>query len=163
MLVIEVENAAKGVKQLHDLLVARGKRAMHAPASVLFGKTRQQVSQTQYTLAELRAKGHPYAVKHGSIQHAGFSQDPRMHVHARKGRLRRALRSKTTKDGAEVMFDTAASPIVSWVIEGTVKMIARDPLWGAAMGTVTQKRMVESIRLEMAREVALLGGTNGVS
>lgn len=90
---------------------------------------KKNISLTDHSLAELRALDHPYARRHG--ERGQPIHEPYWLVHTRGAGLIRAMYSGVISENGRTVdgyvgFDIAAAPHATYVIFGTIKMIARD-------------------------------------
>jgi len=89
------------------------------------------ISETRYTLAELREQDYPYAKRHGKIQVRGI--DPKEKIHTRSGKMRSELSWAYTKIGylhyGMIGWLTEyPEDYFSMVLYGTRKMLPRPAL-----------------------------------
>jgi hypothetical protein len=135
--------------------------AVNAAGNLLREACRESLSLTDHTLDDLAALDHPYARRHGSIRihggdlRGGWIRTGEDQVHAQSGRLRAALRGgPVTRQGGpgyEVWVDQAVAPHWRDVVQGTLHMLPRDPLWETAQGPKTIYEMRRAVVRELGR------------
>ena len=121
-----------------------------ALAGVLFAETRENLSATDHSLADLADLDHPYARRHGRIQVHGA--DAQRVVHKRTGAMLASLRTESlpsanspTGEAWAVWFDVGAAPHAAFVVQGTRYMLPRDVLWATAADPQVQKKMMKAV------------------
>lgn len=122
------------------------KRAVAAAGKVFLANVRQfGAHRDGHTLQWMAAVDHPYARRHGSIQESVLGH-PGWWVHYQSGRLKSALKSRTTHQGLgyAVFADTAQVPYARYVIQGTRVMLGRDFIWITANDPKVQREMMRA-------------------
>lgn len=125
--------------------------AAEAAGRFLHSKVKQNISLTDHSLADLAAKDHPYARRHGSIQiHQSGSTaivNPAFRVHSQSGTMLRALQQGPIPGaiGWRVEIDGNAAPHAKFVIYGTRVMLPRDVVHGTAAAPAVRKEMFRKI------------------
>lgn len=137
--------------------------AVRAAGEAYRDVVKRNLSLTDHTLRQLAVLDHPYARRHGSIKiHAGdgggFIDDGRNLVHRQSGNLLRSLRAQmrgASGPGSAVAYDVwldlAGNTEVRAVLDGTPRMLPRDPLWSTALGPATIDEMRRSILRELGK------------
>jgi len=121
---------------------------IQAAGAVLLDRTRRHVSRRDHSLADLRRMDHPYARRHGVIQ-AGrlggaFVRRPYL-VHTRSGTMLRALQGRRRNSFTYDVSFREIAPWISYVVQGTRKMIGRDVIWLTAHERETKVEMMRAI------------------
>ena len=127
--------------------------AVRAAGLVFRDAALRNISLTDHTLDDLRKLDHPYARRHGSIQiHAGggggWILDGRQQVHRQSGNMVRALKAAERTGPTiayDVWLDVAGAPEIRDVLQGTRRMLPRDPLWQTALAPKTIEEMRRAI------------------
>lgn len=129
--------------------------ALEAAAKVLLKHARKVLSLTDHRLRDLEVRDHPYATRHGRVR-VHTSTPWKVHTHT--GRLLRSLKDVGYDVGDApahmVYLDTSEAPHARYVVEGTERMLPRDPLWtGTALQPTVQKQVMSAIVKVMGKEL----------
>jgi len=164
--VVGIEATVINLRQLSDRVLrdAAG-RAMGKAGEVAKGAVYANLTRTDHTLQQLRRMDHPYAKRHGTIRvHAGETHV----VHTRTGRMAAALQGEVkfraggAGGGARPYYLLGwwanVPPHVSWVVEGTRKMLPRDVLWLTASAPHVRPQMLRAFVLVMGAELRTQAG-----
>ena len=143
------------IMNINRMSVSERKAARAAAAAggkALAKKVRQNMSLTDHSGPALRALGHPYARRHGSIQiHQKGSKSlahPEFRIHTRTGTLLNALQDGPipgAKPGHFVGFATGLAPHAVYVVLGTRVMLGRDIIWDTSKGETTRKAILSAV------------------
>lgn len=129
--------------------------ALDAAAQVLLEQARKEMSLTDHSLQDLARLDHPYAQRHGRIR---IHTSRPWRVHKRSGRFLNALSDRAGEDAEglyhEVYFDLTTAPHARDVLQGTSKMLPRDPLWtGTALQPRVQTAIMRAVVRRLGREL----------
>ena len=139
--VIGTETLAKNIALYTERFLQEVNVDMEKSELILKSKIKENISNTDYTLADLRRMGHPYARKNPNPPHT-----PEYIVHRQSGKMLQGLKSGTVKANvtsgkleAEAFAGIDDSvDHAKYVVFGTSKMIPRDFLRGS-LGEVSEK------------------------
>lgn len=142
-----------------------GVSAVRAAGQALKARVKSNVQSTAYTMAGLAEKDHPYARRHGTIREVfrkrKYMVDSRHAVHIRSGTMAASLYG-AMRGGSTVAydlgFDLNRAPHIAFVLQGTSKMLPRDPLWQTAQAPATQLEMRQAIILTLGKALRAHAG-----
>lgn len=128
-------------------------RAIRAAGKQLERHTLVNISNTQYSLAQLEAMDHPYARRHGSI---GVHPEKPYTIHRQSGTLSRSLVSKM-KEGKEpvwrIGFKYASKRYFKYLITGTKVMLPRNVLYDTSQEEVVRTSMIKAVKGVLSKEL----------
>lgn len=134
------------------------RKSVRAAGEIALKEVKRNVSQTKYSLDDLRRMDHPYARRHGKIRKSvlggRYVQMPYL-VHkgpggGRTGELLRGIRSRATANSFEI---EATGQHAKFVLGGTRVMLARDFLVDTLNQRSTQKRQLREIVRILGQEL----------
>lgn len=131
-----------------ELATKRGAaKALKRAMKMVEARMKQNASETDHSLEDLRKLGHPYSAAHPKSIH-----DPDYLIHSQNGDLERAITSKQVNQyRAVVGVDDNAAPHAVHVIFGTKHMVARDFVTNSA--NEIKDEIMEVFEEEIAKEL----------
>jgi|TARA_Y100000289_G_scaffold14595_1_gene13703 hypothetical protein len=123
---------AGAVSKLRKEKRRQSKIQMERLGNILYRRVLQDITKPAIPLGRLRALGHPYAKKHGSIQTSKLGGLKSYQIMTRTGKLAESLDFKvvSSKMGSQqtlyVFFKKDSPAYVKHVVKGTKFMLGRD-------------------------------------
>jgi len=137
---------------------AAAQQALEAAGRVFYNEVKSNAMQAKphHTLTELANLDHPYARRHNQIQTWKMGRKEPWPVHKQKGEGLDSTKWATHLSTAgnpifEIYFDLNIAPHMRYVTQGTMKMLARDPLGAVVSLPAVRTRAMKAIVRELGK------------
>ena len=121
-----------GTKKIfQELTENEASRRVKAAGEYYLARVKKNASVTNYSLKELKQRGHPYARKHGRIVYRSIPPLRRFQIHTRTGNFLRSIRGRyNTQSKSYTLFLQGAPEYAEALISGSKYMLPRDVFAG---------------------------------
>ena len=121
-----------GTKRMYEKLCkTEAERRVRKAGQYYLARTKENASVTNYSLRDLKARGHPYARKHGRIAYRRIPPLRRFQIHTRSGSFLRSIRGRFNRQSISyTVFLQGAPKHAEALIFGSKYMLPRDVFAG---------------------------------